>query len=400
MMEAPAPDSLGLRSLLPMLTAELPQIVEEVVDLLRDEWPDYAQFVASDPDDSARIAEMALLRLVKIAELLPQQATAPRATESAVELETFEEVGRLEWREGRTLGTLLSAYRAGARVAWRHISKVGVRRGLDPAAVASLAEAVFIFVEELSSASAHGYVDEQRTTSAERERLRAHLAELLLSDRSDSTVVRAMALRAGWNVPSTVALILIDSANEAAHAALGRLDPQCLPVRHGGLTGAILPDPDGPGRRQLVAASLQGCGAVIGASVPLAQLPSSVRVAEAGVRLTQVGISREDPFFVADHYDTILVVRDPWLLDQLRAQVLAPLAGIAPATRERLEATLGAWLTAMGNHQDAAEALHVHPQTVRYRLRQIRELFGPSLDDPDTRRRLILALCWQTPARR
>jgi DNA-binding PucR family transcriptional regulator len=49
----------------------------------------------------------------------------------------------------------------------------------------------------------------------------------------------------------------------------------------------------------------------------------------------------------------------------------------------------------MGNHEATAQALHVHPQTVRYRLRQIRELFGASLDDPDTRRRLILALCWQ-----
>jgi hypothetical protein len=378
-----------------MLTAELPQILNEVVDLLRDEWPDYAQFVAEDPDDSSRIAEMALLRLVRIAERLPQQDAGSPAADSGVELQAFEEIGRLEWREGRSLGTLLSAYRAGARVAWRHISAVGVERGLDPATVASLAEAVFIFVEELSSASAHGYVDEQRTTSAERERLRAHLAELLLSDRSDSTLVRAMALRAGWNVPNTVALILIDSANEAGHAALGRLDPQCLPVRHGGLTGAILPDPDAPGRRALLASSLQGCGAVVGAGVPLTQLPSSVRVAEAAIRLVQAGVSRDDPFFVADHYDTILVARDTWLLDQLRGQMLTPLAHLAPATRERLETTLGAWLTAMGNHEATAQALHVHPQTVRYRLRQIRELFGASLDDPDTRRRLILALCWQ-----
>ncbi|HEX3825610.1 MAG TPA: helix-turn-helix domain-containing protein [Mycobacteriales bacterium] len=393
-MEVSTPGSLGLRSLLPMLTAALPQILNEVVVLLRDEWPDYAQFVADDPDDSSRIAELALLRLVRIAERLPQQAET--ATDSGVELAAFEEIGRLEWREGRSLGTLLSAYRAGARVAWRHISAVGVERGLDPATVASLAEAVFIFVEELSSASAHGYVDEQRTTSAERERLRAHLAELLLSDRSDSTLVRAMALRAGWNIPSTVALILIDSANEAGHAALGRLDPQCLPVRHGGLTGAILPDPDAPGRRALMTSSLQGCSAVVGTSVPLTQLPSSVRVAEAAVRLVQAGVSRDDPFFVADHYDTILVARDTWLLDQLRAQMLAPLADLAPATRERLETTLGAWLTAMGNHEVTAQALHVHPQTVRYRLRQIRELFGASLDDADTRRRLILALCWQS----
>jgi DNA-binding PucR family transcriptional regulator len=39
--------------------------------------------------------------------------------------------------------------------------------------------------------------------------------------------------------------------------------------------------------------------------------------------------------------------------------------------------------------------LHVHPQTVRYRVGQLRTLFGPALDDPRTRLRLMLALCWR-----
>jgi hypothetical protein len=386
----------GLRALLPTLTAQLPQLIEEVIDLLRDEWPDYAQFVADDPDDSARIAELALLRLVKIAERLPRQRGALAAIDDPLEHEAFEEIGRLEWREGRTLGTLLSAYRAGARVAWRHISAIGVDRGLEPEAVASLAEAVFIFVEELSSASAHGYVDEQRATSAERERLRAQLAELLLSDRSDSTVIHAMAMRAGWTEPHHAALVLIDPTNEQAHTALGRLDPNLLPLRHGGLAGAILPDPDAPGRRGVIDKTLRGCGAVIGPPVPLAQLPSSVRVAEAGARLMQANLIADDPMFVVDHYDSILVIRDPWLLEQLRAAVLAPLSTITPAARQRLEQTLAAWLSAFGDQRATAAALHVHPQTVRYRLRQLRELFGPSLDDPDTRRKLMLAVCWAT----
>jgi DNA-binding PucR family transcriptional regulator len=39
-----------------------------------------------------------------------------------------------------------------------------------------------------------------------------------------------------------------------------------------------------------------------------------------------------------------------------------------------------------------ARELHVHPQTVRYRLAQLRELFGERLDDPDARFELALAL--------
>lgn len=40
--------------------------------------------------------------------------------------------------------------------------------------------------------------------------------------------------------------------------------------------------------------------------------------------------------------------------------------------------------------------LHIHPQTVRYRLRQLRELFGETRDDHDLRARLFLALIWPT----
>jgi len=42
--------------------------------------------------------------------------------------------------------------------------------------------------------------------------------------------------------------------------------------------------------------------------------------------------------------------------------------------------------------QAVAAELDVHPQTVRYRLRQLRELFGDALEDPEGRFELALAL--------
>ncbi|MYT26807.1 PucR family transcriptional regulator, partial [Streptomyces sp. SID7760] len=41
---------------------------------------------------------------------------------------------------------------------------------------------------------------------------------------------------------------------------------------------------------------------------------------------------------------------------------------------------------------EAAKALSVHPQTVRYRMRQLEKLFGPGLRDPRTRFELEMAL--------
>ncbi|MFN8168633.1 MAG: helix-turn-helix domain-containing protein [Candidatus Nanopelagicales bacterium] len=45
-----------------------------------------------------------------------------------------------------------------------------------------------------------------------------------------------------------------------------------------------------------------------------------------------------------------------------------------------------------GRRDDVAAGLHVHAQTVRYRMGQVRELYGESLDDPDVVRDLVLAL--------
>jgi DNA-binding PucR family transcriptional regulator len=59
---------------------------------------------------------------------------------------------------------------------------------------------------------------------------------------------------------------------------------------------------------------------------------------------------------------------------------------------DRLARTLLAWLESAGDANAAARRLHVHPQTIRYRLRQVSELFGEALHDPDDRFRLLLAL--------
>jgi DNA-binding PucR family transcriptional regulator len=54
--------------------------------------------------------------------------------------------------------------------------------------------------------------------------------------------------------------------------------------------------------------------------------------------------------------------------------------------------TLKAYLDHRGNAPAMAEALHVHPQTVRYRLKKLRDLFGPALDDPEARFELDTAV--------
>ncbi|MDQ3632012.1 MAG: helix-turn-helix domain-containing protein, partial [Actinomycetota bacterium] len=73
-------------------------------------------------------------------------------------------------------------------------------------------------------------------------------------------------------------------------------------------------------------------------------------------------------------------------------RLLAPLDALAAGPRARTTATLRAWLDHPGQVQLVGGVLHVHPQTVRYRLVRLRELFGEQLDDPEARFALALAL--------
>ena len=93
-----------------------------------------------------------------------------------------------------------------------------------------------------------------------------------------------------------------------------------------------------------------------------------------------------------EHLDTMVLLRDEPLLTQLARLRLAPLERVRATHRPALADTLLTWLQLDRNANRVARELHVHPQTVRYRLRRLAELFGDRLDDPQGRAELELAL--------
>jgi DNA-binding PucR family transcriptional regulator len=57
-----------------------------------------------------------------------------------------------------------------------------------------------------------------------------------------------------------------------------------------------------------------------------------------------------------------------------------------------MKATALAYVQHHANAAAMARALHLHPQTARYRIARLRELLGEQLDDPDARFELEAAL--------
>ena len=379
------------------LAAGLPDALDEIAMLFRDKWPAFAQFLDEDRSEVLGAIEGPTLELVARAEA---GESVDQLSEPLPELVTllFTEVGAGQYREGRHLSDLLAAYRVAARVGWRHLGRIATAAGASAETLAALADEMFVLVDALASATADGYVAEHAEQASSRERQREELAELLLADRSSTGAVRELAAACRWRLPASAALVLVHADEPAAPAMLRRLGPESLPVRWGSLLGAIVPDSSGPGQRDRLASTLAGVPAVVGPTVPLDRLPGAVRITETASRLSRDGVLTGDPLFVDEHLDTIIVHRDRDLLTALRRRVLVPLDGCSPTARRRLEQTLAAWLRYGGDRAAVAADLHVHPQTVRYRLKQLRELFGSDLDgDPDTRLRLTLALAWGPP---
>jgi DNA-binding PucR family transcriptional regulator len=149
---------------------------------------------------------------------------------------------------------------------------------------------------------------------------------------------------------------------------------------------AVLLAPDAS--RPVLLRVLAGRRAVVGPTRAWHEAQVSRRRAER-VRATEV---EGDPVDTDAHLVPLVLSADPDALADLRKQALAPLDGLRASTREKLEETLRAWLLHQGRRDDVAASLFVHPQTVRYRMGQLREAFGDRLEDPGTVLALVLAL--------
>jgi hypothetical protein len=167
-----------------------------------------------------------------------------------------------------------------------------------------------------------------------------------------------------------------------------------------GLLYAVVPDGPGEGGWDALRTALSGPSgehalAAAGAPVPLAELPKSRAQAQETLGLLRAGLV---PGGVADYTGT-------WAVLALhRLATVAMPAGVAdvgplPALRRHDDAnstdymrTLYEWLRHPGDPRAAGQALRIHPNTLRYRMRKIGELTAVDLTDPDVRLALLVQL--------
>jgi hypothetical protein len=363
---------------------QLPDLAREIIAAIRVEVPAYARPLEG-PFGRGLV--------VGVEEALRQFLDGIEAGGSMPRSRVYVDLGRGEVRAGRSLDVLLAAYRVGARVAWRRFSAGGVAAGLEPTTLYLLAESIFAYIDELSAKSAEGYALEQSAAAGELRAQRQRLARLLLREPpADPLDVEEIARAAQWRLPAALAALAFPEAE--SERIVPRLPADAIVDTVGDVVCALLPSPDRAGLR----ARLQHVVgprhlAALGPPVAWGDATLSLARARAVLELAAEGAAPDHGLLdAADHTTALLLRSDRRLTQELVRSRLAPLSALNAGSRARLTATLVAWLAAQGRLQVVAERLHVHPQTVRYRLGRLRELFGEALDDPQERFELELAL--------
>ena len=411
-------------------------LADAITATILREVPEYAQ---PGDDDVARtvrrVAHEAVAGLrARVGDIAALAAVGPvPAADGEAAAAMFRDLGRLLAMEGRSLGALQAALRVGARVTWQRLHEQARQGQGDSAAFARIGETVFWYMDELAAASSAGYAEARAELAGETGQLRRRLLDLLTASSAapPAAAIASLAQAAGWPLPRRVAAVAL---TPVAARTPGLLPPDVLADLTRRDPCLLIPDPDGPGRRRQLAATLHawlaaggraaagpvladtvpagqppaGPLAAVGPAVPLSAASGSLRWAGQALALARRGLVRaagDTPgaapgaaagpaglVWCEDHLPTLVLLADADLAATLSREALAPLRPLSPAQADRLARTLLAWLESAGDANAAARRLQVHPQTIRYRLRQVTELFGAALTDPDDRFQLLLAL--------
>lgn len=320
-------------------------------------------------------------------------------------LEVFRYAGRVEFLEGRTMDSLQTAVRVGARTVWRHIGRAGQDLGMSADALLTLAEAIFAYVDDICVVAVSGYTEAQAQASGSYERRRRQLLKLVLDQAGQPQQLADLAAAVDWRLPAAVSVVVLEYRPDHLRLPTPAVGRDVLVDLESTDPCLLLPDP--PAGAELDRASaelgraLAGRRAAVGPAVPLAEAHRSRALARRALALRHRGLLAGPDLIRCDqHLGALLRFADEPLAAHLAGPVRDLLAPLTDKQRDRAAGTLHAWLRARGDINDAAEALAVHPQTVRYRMNQLESLLGERIADPEQRFLMeVAAHAWLPPER-
>lgn len=379
-----------------VLRPELASLAAEIVDDIRAKIPAYARPLDGPYGKSIRAGVQHALSLF-IEQIANPDASAQKC------YEVHHKLGQNEMREGRSLDDLQAAYRVGARVSWRRMMRVGKRNGLSSTVMSQLADAVFAYMDKLASVALDGYLEAKATSAGALETWRRRLLEMILqSPPAPAAAIAELAQLISWPVPEQASPIAVQTLPGTGHnQRKPTLDPDVLADLDGIEPRLLVPGEVTDARLAKIHAALPQCRISVGPAVRIDSVAHALRWARKALTLAQQGVIPDGMVIRCEHHlSTVLVHSDDRLLATLRDRLMTPLRGLTAKQRDRMLETLRAWLDVQGSVPDMATQLDVHPQTVRYRMRQLEMCLGDLLHDPNQRFEMELVLRASGPVER
>ncbi|MET9904355.1 helix-turn-helix domain-containing protein [Streptomyces sp. NPDC006446] len=368
-----------------------PRVVEAIVAAVHEQVPVYAAL------DDSRLPEVRAIAAWGLERLLHLWATD--GTLGPADLRRFRGIASARAADGRPVQAVLRAYRVAGTVLTDEVAARAPR--LAAADAFALARMLLATLDTLSEEMATAYAATSEDLAGDRTRaLRLLLDDLIAGRHASVGALTDRSARLGIQLPDPFCLlaaepIAADRPDLAHETATDLLDTLAGP------RGEATPLATVRGSRAVLLlplAAAERVGAVLGDR-------SWRGCVITGESLDRVAVAHR---LAADALDTAPAHahRSGHVLTDADAQVLALLAGrpaaasdhIArlvlgpltdPAQRHLLDA-LTAYIDS-GSANAAARTLHLHPQSLRYRLRRVQELTGRDPRDPWQRLTLDIA---------
>ena len=358
-------------SLVAEIETELDGLVARTGDRIREEIPEFRRVPV---DALARAIHGNVSRaLTALRDLRPP-------TEG--ELEQAAEIGRERAEQGLTVDAVLHAYRISISAVWSRFGEVARERGADVASVLAFSETLWLWADAVMDivASAHREVELEQARE-EQQRRDAFVLALLTGTLSAGELRRDSATH-GLDADRDYVPFRARAAHRAGVALAG----------DGGLVITLDRDVAGIAMRPPAAVAGIACG--LGPPARLAGVAASFAVASRALQ-TAVAFGQEGAFSLADLSIRPAILADEPLGDAFAARYLEPLDALGRMGAE-LDTTLRAWFDQEMRIEETARVLHVHPNTLRHRLRRFEEVTGATLRDP----RHLVELWWALERRR
>jgi hypothetical protein len=384
--EAPAPAvaAIGRR-----LLDRVEDLATELTDVIRRAEPFYRSGGVVPVED---LRSSVLNNLVHI---LSQLSGSPMPG-----LEPPRATGRRRAEQGAPLPVILHAYRVAGKFIWAAILAEAANDEVATTALLNAGSELWLIIDDHSGSVTDAYRDavaerahsDSQTRNAmldvvlrgdlgDGSRLWESAATLRLPHQGTFVVVAAQAPRPG-----------VESIPHAENALRTRGVQSAWRVEVDAHVGVVVLTPR-LGIDRVCAHLAELASGPVGISAPypsLDQTPAAVRQARLARASATPGsheIVRYEQVPIA-----ILLASAPEAAAMVVQAILGPVLALPAPERDVLLDTLRMWFAEQGATSVAAGKLHVHRNTVRYRLRRLEELTGRSLSQPTGSAELHLAL--------